>query len=237
MASSRCRRLLGIVLTLMAGMVSASAADKTLRLPGAQLEQLGYGALDGWAADDHAAAFGSFLKSCKPIRAGTAAMRAARPMFGALYDVCGRALELAAKPVDAREARAFFEKSFTPVRVTPAGEPGGFFTGYYETVIDGSRKKTAEYNVPLYRTPTVASAYDRTQIEEGALAGQGLEIVWLKNPVDAFFAQIQGSARIKLAGGDTMRVGYAARNGLPYTPVGRRHDDGQDPLLHGIQSG
>jgi membrane-bound lytic murein transglycosylase A len=128
---------------------------------------------------------------------------------------------MAAKPVTAREARTFFEKHFTPVRVAPAGEPGGFFTGYYETVIEGSRRKTAEYNVPLYRTPAVASAYDRTQIEEGALAGKGLEIVWLKNPVDAFFAQIQGSARIKLAGGDTMRVGYAARNGLPYTPVGK----------------
>ena len=221
MASFRCRILFGVLFTLIAGMVGASAADKVLRLPGAQVEPLGYTTLDGWAADDHAAAFGSFLKSCKPIRAGTPAMRAARPMFGGLYEACGHAVEMAAKPVTAREARAFFEKNFTPVRVTPAGEPGGFFTGYYETVIDGSRKKTAEYHVPLYRTPAVASAYDRTQIEEGALAGKGLEIVWLKNPVDAFFAQIQGSARIKLAGGDTMRVGYAARNGLPYTPVGK----------------
>src|SRR5688572_4423517 len=115
MASYRCRILLGVVLTLTAGMAGASAAGKVLRLPGAQIETLGYSALDGWTADDHAAAFGAFLKSCKPIRAGTPAMRAARPMFGALYEVCGHAVELAAKPVTAREARAFFEKHFTPV--------------------------------------------------------------------------------------------------------------------------
>jgi membrane-bound lytic murein transglycosylase A len=62
---------------------------------------------------------------------------------------------------------------------------------------------------------------DRLHIEDGLLAGKGLEIVWLKNPVDAFFAQIQGSARIKLAGGEMMRIGYAGRNGLPYTAVGK----------------
>jgi membrane-bound lytic murein transglycosylase A len=62
---------------------------------------------------------------------------------------------------------------------------------------------------------------DRLRIEDGLLAGKGLEICWLKNPVDAFFAQIQGSARVKLVGGDMMRIGYAGRNGLPYTAVGK----------------
>jgi membrane-bound lytic murein transglycosylase A len=66
----------------------------------------------------------------------------------------------------------------------------------------------------------LASA-DRTRIEEGLLAGKGLEICWLKNPVDAFFAQIQGSARVRLASGEMMRIGYAGRNGLPYTAVGK----------------
>jgi membrane-bound lytic murein transglycosylase A len=109
------------------------------------------------------------------------------------------------------------------MRIAPAGEPNGFFTGYYETVIEGARKRTDEYKVPVYRMPANAAlaSADRTRIEEGALAGQGLEICWLKNPVDAFFAQIQGSARVKLAGGDTMRIGYGGRNGLPYTAVGK----------------
>src|SRR6187551_981393 len=168
MASSRCRILFGVLLSLTAGTGGADAADKVLRFPGAQIETLQFSALNGWAADDQAAAFGSFLKSCKAIRGGTPAMRAARPMFGALYDVCGQAMELAGK-YNAAQARAFFEKNFKPVRVTPAGEPGGFFTGYYETVIEGSRKRTSEFNVPLYRAPEIVSAYDRTQIEEGAL--------------------------------------------------------------------
>ena len=82
-------------------MVSASAADKIVASARRTDRDAGYTALDGWTADDHAAAFGSFLKSCKPIRAGTPAMRAARPMFGGLYEVCGHAIELAAKPVTA----------------------------------------------------------------------------------------------------------------------------------------
>jgi len=63
--------------------------------------------------------------------------------------------------------------------------------------------------------------HDRAAIEDGALAGQGLEICWLKNPVDAFFGQIQGSMRVKLTNGKMLRLNYAARNGYPYTPVGR----------------
>ena len=63
--------------------------------------------------------------------------------------------------------------------------------------------------------------YDRTDIEKGALAGKGLEICWIKNPVDAFFAQIQGSTRVKLDDGELLRLNYIASNGKPYTPVGR----------------
>jgi membrane-bound lytic murein transglycosylase A len=217
------RTVFGVSLSLIAGAMTAVAADKTVRLPGAQIEPLQFSALDGWTEDNQADAFRSFLNSCKSIRNGTPSQRAARPVYGALYDVCMRALAAAAhSALDRAQARSFFEKNFRPVRIIPNGETNGFFTGYYETVIEGSRKRTAEYNVPIYRAPSGALASaDRTTIEDGALAGKGLEICWLKNPVDAFFAQIQGSAHIKLAGGETMRIGYAARNGLPYTPVGK----------------
>jgi membrane-bound lytic murein transglycosylase A len=62
---------------------------------------------------------------------------------------------------------------------------------------------------------------DRAAIEAGFLAGRGLEIVWLADPVDAFFIQVQGAARIRLADGHTLRVTYAAKTGHPYTPIGR----------------
>jgi membrane-bound lytic murein transglycosylase A len=105
----------------------------------------------------------------------------------------------------------------------------GFYTGYYEAEVTGSRVKTADFKVPLYRVPgriagkksTVFSQFDRTAIEAGALAGKGLEICWIKNPVDAFFAQIQGSTRVKLDDGQLLRLNYIASNGKPYTPVGR----------------
>lgn len=215
--------MFGVTLALSAAAMNAHAADKIVRLPGAQVTPLQFSALDGWTADDHADAFRSFLKSCKAIRDGGEAARTARPVTAALYEVCGQALAAAkAGAVDRAQARVFFEKHFKPMRIVPGGDNDGFFTGYYETVVEGSRKQTAEYNVPVYRAPSgpLASA-DRTTIEEGALAGKGLEIVWLKNPVDAFFAQIQGSARVRLAGGEMMRIGYAGRNGLPYTPVGK----------------
>jgi membrane-bound lytic murein transglycosylase A len=63
--------------------------------------------------------------------------------------------------------------------------------------------------------------YDRAQIEDGAIAGRGLEICWLKDPTDLLFSQIQGSARVHLEDGSTIRINYDAHNGYPYTPVGR----------------
>lgn len=63
--------------------------------------------------------------------------------------------------------------------------------------------------------------YDRAQIENGALDGRKLEICWLKDPVDAFFIQIQGSARVRLADGSYLRLNYDGHNGRAYTPVGR----------------
>jgi membrane-bound lytic murein transglycosylase A len=210
----------GVALSLTAGAMPA-AADGIIRIPGATAEPLTFAALNGWPADDHAAAFGAFLKSCKAILAASPAQRAARPMSGGLYQTCQHATAAGRLGRDA--ARAFFEANFKPMRIVPNGEQDGFFTGYYETVIEGSRRRTSEYNVPIYKMPGSAAlaTADRLRIEDGLLAGKGLEICWLKNPVDAFFAQIQGSARVKLAGGDTMRIGYAGRNGLPYTAVGK----------------
>jgi membrane-bound lytic murein transglycosylase A len=221
MGAAAARIVFGVALSLTAVAVTDAAAENTVRIPNAQIEPLTFAALDGWTSDDHAAAFGAFLKSCKAILKASPAVRAARPMYGGLYSACQHAA--AAGKLDRDQARAFFEKNFKPVRVVPNGEANGFFTGYYETVIEGSRHRSSDYNVPIYKMPgsaALASA-DRTRIEEGLLAGKGLEICWLKNPVDAFFAQIQGSARVRLASGEMMRIGYAGRNGLPYTAVGK----------------
>jgi len=148
--------------------------------------------------------------------------------------VCERAN--AAGKLDREQARVFFEGNFKPVRILPEVHTygyytgaDGFYTGYYEAEVTGSRVKTEDYKVPIYRVParlagkksTVFSQFDRSAIDAGVLAGKGLEICWIKNPVDAFFAQIQGSTRVKLDDGELLRLNYIASNGKPYTPVGR----------------
>ena len=199
-----------------------------LNLRNARIEPLSFSTLAGWTDDDHAVAFDTFLKSCRAIVNGTRAMRSARPFYGALFKVCERAV--AAGQLDRDHARAFFENNFKPVRVTPAGQTAGFFTGYYETEVDGSRFPSDEYTIPIYAAPAetvrrhqskVFADLDRTRIEDGALAGKELEICYIKNPVDAFFAQIQGSTRVKLDNGKLLRLNYIASNGMPYTPVGK----------------
>ncbi|MGY4483969.1 membrane-bound lytic murein transglycosylase [Bradyrhizobium sp. LM3.2] len=77
---------------------------------------------------------------------------------------------------------------------------------------------------PVYRKigrRKLVPYYDRAEIEDGKIAGRGLEIAWLKDPTDLLFAQIQGSARIKFDDGGTVRLNYDAYNGYPYTAVGR----------------
>ena len=218
----------GFGFCLIAAVSAPSLANGTLNLRNAQIAPLSFAALDGWKDDDHAAAFDTFLKSCGAILNGSKAMRSARPFFGALFKVCERAA--AAGTLDREHARAFFEDNFKPVRIMPAGQTEGFFTGYYETEVDGSRFPSDEYTIPIYAAPAetirqhqskVFSDLDRTKIEDGALAGKDLEICYVKNPIDAFFAQIQGSTRVKLDTGKMLRLNYAASNGQPYTPVGK----------------
>ncbi len=232
----------GLVATVAAASVAltmatpAAAAKKKhhhrihhslLKLRHAQVTPMSFTALNGWSDDDQAAAFKSFLKSCDAIRHATPHMlRRARPVYRGLYKVCQRAL--AAGTLDREAARKFFEDNFKPVRIAPAGDTQGFYTGYYEVEFAGSRSRSDEFTVPLYRVPkkwagrsTVFGQYSRAKIEDGALAGKGLEICWIKDPVDAFFAQIQGSARVKLDTGKVLRLNYVASNGKPYYPVGR----------------
>ncbi len=180
-------------------------------LGAATYTQLSFSAISGWEEDDLAPALAAFSRSCDSIRP-----TADIPVRD--WDkVCALAKS------GPGPARAFFEKNFTPVRITTGSR--ALFTGYYEPELHGSRIKTEIYRYPLYRRPpeiqTGVAWYSRAEIEGGALAGRGLELVWLDNRVDAFFVHIQGAARIKLADGSLMRVGFAGRNWQRYRSVGR----------------
>ncbi|WIW46534.1 MltA domain-containing protein [Bradyrhizobium sp. 62B] len=217
-----------------------------LEISGAQYMPLAWADVKGWGDDNHLAAFKTFRASCKSINAQTGATEP-KALAGSLNEPCkvAKTLELS----DDAKAKTFFEENFAPLRISRLGEPDGFVTGYYEPVLEGSRTQTDIYNVPVYRRPSnlfvrgykqdsvslpnkgpvyrkigrrkLVPYYDRGEIEDGKIAGRGLEIAWLKDPTDLLFAQIQGSARIKFDDGSSVRLNYDAYNGYPYTAVGR----------------
>lgn len=124
-----------------------------------------------------------------------------------------------------------------------------FVTGYYEPILDGSLKPEGPYKYPLYRKPEdmvriqlykfrpeyrgvsltgritedkrVVPYYDRHEIvDKGALKGKGLEIAWVKSPINVFFLHIQGSGQVRLPDGKRLRVNYHIGNGHPYRSIG-----------------
>ena len=218
-----------------------------LIFPNTQYEPVAWDAIDGWSADDQAAAFATFLVSCKPIIGSAKVSRDKRPVYPALVEVCRRAR--AAPPSGVEAKRKFFEDNFRPLRISKIEDAAGFLTGYFEPIVDGSRVATDDFKVPVYGRPRdlvhmgrkrksegfpntgrvvrrIARGkympyFDRAAIEDGALATRNLEICYLKDPNDLLFIQIQGSARVQLTDGKTLRVNYDSHNGQPYTPVGR----------------
>lgn len=216
-------------------------------ISGSQYAPIDWTEIPGWADDDHLAAFKTFRTSCAAIVAQTKPPDDAKALGISLREPCRVAR--ASGISTAADAKEYFEKHFLPLRIAKLGDSEGFVTGYYEPIVDGSRTRTDVYTVPIYRRPSnlfvrgfkqsatnlpnkgqvfrkigrrkLVPYYDRGEIEDGAIAGRGLEICWLKNQTDLLFIQIQGSARIRLDDGSTMRINYDAHNGYPYTPVGR----------------
>jgi membrane-bound lytic murein transglycosylase A len=223
--------------------VAADASSKAGGGTGqiARLRPLPFADLPGWSSDDHAAALAAFRRGAAVLSDHPPKVRALGIDAAALTALLARSLD-----IGDGEARAFFEASFAPHLVEPT-EGSAFFTGYYEPEVEGSLTPTAEFRYPLYRPPgdlievvpgsvpslpadfrfarAIGSGfrehYDRAAVTGGALAGENLELAWLRNPVDAFFIHVQGAARIRLPDGRTMRVTYAAKSGHPYTSIGR----------------
>ena len=194
----------------MTGALRAAAVAAVIALGGAPslhaatAQILRFDALRGWSGDDHAAALEVFLETCPdldgPGWAPLCALAQSRP-----------------------EARAFFETFFRPVLI--GGEDPALFTGYYEPELNGARHPDARFRFPLYRKPPELAAgarwHSRADIEDqGLLEGRGLEIVWVDDPVDLFFLQIQGSGRVRLRDGSAIRVGYGGSNGQDYRSIG-----------------
>ncbi|KQV51443.1 murein transglycosylase A [Massilia sp. Root335] len=193
-----------------------------------------FDALPGWQQDDLRQAWPAFQASCRAL-ASKADWRAPCAA-GKLVD-----------PDDGAAIRQYFETYFVPNLVrAPDGADAGLITGYYEPMLHGARRRGGAYQTPLYKVPddlltvNLASVYPslkgmrlrgrlvgktvvpygtRAEIERARIPAK--ELVWVDDPVEAFFLEVQGSGRVQLDDGETVRVAYADQNGHPYKAIGR----------------
>lgn len=194
-----------------------------------------FGALPGWEQDDLREAWPAFMASCGVL---------------VKKDEWNEACSVArtVDRADGNAIRLFFESFFVPNQVRAAdGADSGLITGYYEPMLHGARKRGGPYQTPLYRVPDdlltvdLASVYPdlkgmrlrgrlvgkkvvpygtRAEIERADAAGK--ELLWVDDPVEAFFLEVQGSGRVQLDDTrETVRVAYADQNGHPYKAIGR----------------
>ncbi len=195
-----------------------------------------WAALPGWNDDNLAEALPAFLLSCNALKSATAWVAA-----------CTSAAQV--RKADPMAARQFFESAFAPWLVRNAdGGSEGLVTGYYEPLLHGSRIFGRSYRYPVYGVPDdllvidladsnpdlkgirlrgrmqnskVVPYYTRAEIERGLAPVRGKEILWVDDPVELFFLQVQGSGRVRLPGGETVRIGFAEHNGHPYKSIGK----------------
>ncbi|MBA5608493.1 murein transglycosylase A [Duganella sp. FT3S] len=194
-----------------------------------------FAALPGWDRDDVRAAWPAFVSSCNVLVKRVdwkEACTIARTVNGN----------------DEQAIRTFFEAFLVPNQViAPDGAHDGLITGYYEPLLRGARKRGGPYQTPLYKVPDdlitvdLASVYpelkgmrlrgrlvgkkvvpyaSRAEIERADATGK--ELLWVDDPVESFFLQVQGSGRVQLTDTqETVRVAYADQNGYPYKSIGR----------------
>ena len=199
-----------------------------------------WGDLPGWNADALESAWPAFRIGCRALLAD--------PKSQPLWQVpCTRSESVDAN--NKISVRTFFETHFIPYRVTAAdGNDTGRVTGYYEPLLKGSRERTPQYSVPLYAPPPdlltvdlsslypelkdkrvrarvegnkVVPYWTRSDIERGVPPTSGTPLVYVADPVEAFYLEIQGSGRIELADGSVLRLGYADQNGHAYRSIAR----------------
>lgn len=201
-------------------------------------ERVDWAELPGWGTDTLKEAWPAFLGSCRDLRF--------RPGWS---EVCTAAHGVAPDAA-AADMRGYFQQYFEAYRLrrgTSVEASTGLVTGYYEPLLRGARVPSAEFNTAVYSPPPDLLAVDLSalypELKGKAVRGRlvdgnrvvpyytraelptdpalrGRELVWVDSPLDAFTLEIQGSGRVQLEGGDTIRLQYADQNGQPYRSIG-----------------
>jgi len=248
MAGGRGAALAAVALA--AWLAACAQEPTTPPAPELRLRPVEISALPGWNDDTVSAALPALLRTCDRFMKQDPEKPVGPDALGGTVADWRKPCEAAARiPAgDDAAARAFFAGEFRPYAVADGDDPNGLFTGYFEPELDGSRTRDAAHTVPLYKRPddlvtvdlgefradlkgdsiagrvvdgALKPYFSYEEIDEGALADRGLELVWVADPIDAFFLHIQGSGRVRLPDGETMRVGYAAKNGRPFVAIGK----------------
>ncbi len=182
--------------------------------------------LPGWSADTVAQGLPALRRGCDTLAAlapqATVSSGGIRTTAADWRPFCTAIAALA--PGDDIGLRGVLTSLTVAVAQSGPEGPEGLFTGYFTPLLDGDWRPSARYRVPLYRPPEAAAGArlpTRAEVAAGALAGQGLELLWVDDPIDAFFLEIQGSGYVRLPDGSTVAVGFAGRNGHEYVPIGR----------------
>jgi membrane-bound lytic murein transglycosylase A len=231
---------LASALALAACQVAPPVPPKPPEPPRVMFSRVAFDALPGWRDDAIHAAWPAFLIGCRALVAAPKTQPPWRAPCAAAEAVDGR---------DPAAVRRFFESEFNAYRIAAAdGSETGLVTGYYEPLLEGSRTPTPKFAVPIYAVPDdlltvelaelhpelqgkrvrarvdgrrVVPYWARADIERGMAPLKGKALAYVAEPIDAFFLQIQGSGRIRLPDGSTMRVGYGDQNGHPFRSVAR----------------
>jgi membrane-bound lytic murein transglycosylase A len=213
------------------------------------LTRVRFSELPGWADDKLAEAVPSFRRSCDQLRGlGDDAPVGFDGHGGRARDwrrACAAAARL--RPGDDRAARAMFEAEFAAYAAAGVGGPTGKLTGYYVAELHASRTRHGAFQIPVLGRPDdlamvdlsgfvkdshgrriwgriergeLVPYYTRQDIRLGRLAGRGLELMYVDDPVDLLFAQIEGSAKATLEDGATVWLEFAGKNGRAYRGVG-----------------
>ncbi len=195
--------------------------------------------LEGWRDDDHAAAFRTLLTSCRKRKRANPACGEALALGDRVDRETARAFfetHFVPHAVVHTESQGMVTGYYEP-EVRGAREQGGAYQVPVYALPDDLIKlkpdtMRARYNDEITGALAGAPAgkpkappkpyYTRAEIDAGALEGRGLELLWLDDPVELFFMQIQGSGRVRLPDGSTVRLGYAGKNGHSYTSIGKR---------------
>ncbi|WP_100551435.1 murein transglycosylase A [Caedibacter taeniospiralis] len=216
------------ILMLLTALLPLSVFSST----SISFEPVNYQALPDWDCGDQMYAYQALQISCKVILKNTNYNR----------DWINSCQNILSTPAHTdRRAREMLEKNFTPYLVRYDDKAEGLFTGYYAPAIAGSLYRSAEFSVPIYRTPKdliqkktgsgtqfgrmvdgkLIPYYTREEIAKNNYLSKKDVIVWVRSRIERTFLQIQGSGRIELENGDSILVGYDSQNGHPYRPIGR----------------